>query len=523
MSYGYDLLGRMASAATSSQTLSFTYDALGRNLTQVGPQGTVTSTWDIAGRRTRIAHPDGFYVDQEYLVTGEPTAIRENGATSGAGVLATYAWDDLGRRSSLTRGDGSVLTYSYDAVSRLTQLADNLVGTAYDETLGFGYTPASQIASNTRSNDAYAWTGHGSGTTVATSNGIAQSANGLNQIGSWVSTLGYDAKGNITSDGTYSYGYSSENLLTSLTNSATGAAQPSIAFAYDPLMRLAKIDSSNAAFDVDFGYDGQEMALEGRASARAAGRALPSIHMLEADPKIIPARHQGQSRRRPQAAQPHPVHPGPLRHRPAENQRPKRHQLQGGLPLGEPADGKRDLQAREELAKARDGDLAEQDDQGRDDVEAVDHRVRVGLAGRDQHDDHADHHDLVGDRIEKDAEPRYRPLGSGEIAVEIIGDPDQAVEAEGDRIIVPARLPEQEDEQGHRENSRQSEDVGQGQHRSAASHSRCSSETEASVRAEPVEAHPLSLPHGGKKGFDRLSPNGSAAAGALADEPSPLL
>jgi len=45
-------------------------------------------------------------------------------------VLASYAYDDLGRRSSLTRGDGSVMSYSYDAVSRLTQLADNLVGTA---------------------------------------------------------------------------------------------------------------------------------------------------------------------------------------------------------------------------------------------------------------------------------------------------------------------------------------------------------------------------------------------------------
>ncbi|MFL6844026.1 MAG: hypothetical protein ACJ8ER_04005 [Allosphingosinicella sp.] len=50
-------------------------------------------------------------------------------------MLATYAWDDLGRRSSLTRGDGSVLSYGYDAVSRLTSLADNLVGTTYDQTL----------------------------------------------------------------------------------------------------------------------------------------------------------------------------------------------------------------------------------------------------------------------------------------------------------------------------------------------------------------------------------------------------
>jgi hypothetical protein len=32
VSYGYDLMNRMTSAATSAQTLSFTFDALGRNL-----------------------------------------------------------------------------------------------------------------------------------------------------------------------------------------------------------------------------------------------------------------------------------------------------------------------------------------------------------------------------------------------------------------------------------------------------------------------------------------------------------
>ena len=247
VAYGYDLLGRMTSAATSSQALSFTYDALGRNLTQTGPQGTVTSTWDIGGRRTRIAHPDGFYVDQDYLVTGETTAIRENGATSGAGVLATYAWDDLGRRSSLTRGDGSVLSYSYDAVSRLTSLADNLVGTAYDQTLGFGYTPASQIASNTRSNDAYAWTGH-------YNLNRSYTANGRNQYTAVASiTPTYDSKGNLTSAGAATYTYSSENLLTS--------ASGGIALAYDPAMRLYQT-SGGSAGTTRFGYDAADLIAE---------------------------------------------------------------------------------------------------------------------------------------------------------------------------------------------------------------------------------------------------------------------
>ena len=74
----------------------------------------------------------------------------------------------------MTRGDGSVLSYSYDPVSRASQLADNLAGTAYDQTLGFGYNPASQISSNTRSNDAYAWTGHYNLNRGYTANGLNQ-------------------------------------------------------------------------------------------------------------------------------------------------------------------------------------------------------------------------------------------------------------------------------------------------------------------------------------------------------------
>ncbi|MBV9929752.1 MAG: RHS repeat protein [Alphaproteobacteria bacterium] len=163
VAYAYDLLNRMTSAATSAQTLSFTWDALGRNLTQVGPQGTVTSTYDIAGRRTRIAHPDGFYVDQDYLVTGELQKIRENGATSGVGVLATYAYDDLGRRASITRGDGSSTSYTYDDASRLTQLAEDVSGTSYDQTLGFSDNPAG------RSSRTRARTTHSPGPGITTS------------------------------------------------------------------------------------------------------------------------------------------------------------------------------------------------------------------------------------------------------------------------------------------------------------------------------------------------------------------
>jgi RHS repeat-associated protein len=151
-------------------------------------------------------------------------------------------------------------------------------------TLGFTYNPASQIASTTRSNDAYAWTAHGSGTTSTTTNG-------LNQIASWVGGVSHDAKGNITSSGTYGFTYSSENLLTGLTNSATGAIQASSAYAYDPMMRLAAMDSSNNALDVQFAWDGGEMIYETYGSSRrrrfvfGPGTDEPLVNIY-ADPNI---------------------------------------------------------------------------------------------------------------------------------------------------------------------------------------------------------------------------------------------
>ena len=74
----------------------------------------------------------GFAPDDCFAVTGETTEVRENGATTGIGVLATYAYDNLGSRVSTTFGNGVVTSYGYDPVSRLTSLGLNFTGTAND-------------------------------------------------------------------------------------------------------------------------------------------------------------------------------------------------------------------------------------------------------------------------------------------------------------------------------------------------------------------------------------------------------
>ena len=220
-------------------------------------------------------------MDYDYLVTGEVTKIRENGATTGVGVLATYAYDDLGRRTSITRGNGTVTSYTFDPVSRLTTLSQNLTGTTNDLTITInGYNPASQITSQTRSNDVYAWTGHGSGSTASIANGLNQ----LTSIGG--SATAHDARGNLTTDPTTgkTYGYSSENLLTSASGGVT--------LAYDAMMRLRQVAG---AATTRFVYDGLDMIAEYNGSNALQRRF---VHGPDIDEPIVEYEGTGTTTRR---------------------------------------------------------------------------------------------------------------------------------------------------------------------------------------------------------------------------------
>jgi RHS repeat-associated protein len=246
-SSGYDLAGRVISATQNGQTLTNVFDALGRMTATSGPLGTNSYAYDAAGRRTSFTVPGGgLTVNYDYDVTGNVTAIRENGATSGLGVLASYTYDSLGRRTSLTRGNGTVTSFAYDPVSRLSALTQDLAGTANDQTVnGFAYNPASQIKTQTRSNDSYAWMGHYNITRP-------YSVNGLNQLtSSGAMALGYDGRGNLTSSGSNAFGYLAENLL---------KAAPGATLGYDPALRL--YETTGAGVTTHFGYDGHDLIAE---------------------------------------------------------------------------------------------------------------------------------------------------------------------------------------------------------------------------------------------------------------------
>lgn len=248
--YSYDARGLQTAArfdsASGTDAVTSGYDGFGRLTSSTTSMGGVSRTlgylYDADGNRTRIAHPDSNYFIYSYDGLERPTAILQNGSAT----VATMSWDNQGRRSG--EGRGAVATsYGYDPISRPNSLADNLAGTTYDITTTFGYNPASQITSRTRSNTAYAFGAY-------TSVNRSYTTNGLNQYTAVAgNSYGYDANGNLTADGGIAYTYDAENRLV-----VTSAGAQ---LTYDPLGRLYETYKATTG-TTRFLYDGDQLTAE---------------------------------------------------------------------------------------------------------------------------------------------------------------------------------------------------------------------------------------------------------------------
>ncbi|MHA7602601.1 DUF6531 domain-containing protein, partial [Alicycliphilus sp. T452] len=130
VSYTYDLLGRRLSAigAAAADNVSYVWDNAGRLTSTTAGGRTLSYQYDAAGNRTRLTWPDAFYVSTTYDALNRPTALKENGSAN----LASYAYDDLSRRTTVTLGNGTSTSYGYDTQANLSSLAHNLAGTAHD-------------------------------------------------------------------------------------------------------------------------------------------------------------------------------------------------------------------------------------------------------------------------------------------------------------------------------------------------------------------------------------------------------
>lgn len=264
--FAYNLLGERTSAtySTGGLGMTWTYDGLGRVLSETQPYGSASYLYNAAGMRTRVTWNDGFYVVYDYDNLANVTAIRENNAASGVGVLATYAYDSAtGTRASVTFGNGTVRNYAYDQMARTTGIGIDLAGTTNDLVLGkvgtvgsnMTYNPASQLTSIVRSNDAYAWSGAINAERNYTPDFLNRYSSVATVTPAQTTTLGYDARGNLTTSTTgaavttYTY-----NALNEMTAGPNGTSMN-----YDAIGRLGEY---NTSVSTRFVYDGSAMIAE---------------------------------------------------------------------------------------------------------------------------------------------------------------------------------------------------------------------------------------------------------------------
>jgi RHS repeat-associated protein len=241
----YDNGNRPTSLAdTAGGTINWTYDNLGMLLSETSPQGSINYTNDNAGRRTGMTVTGGPSVTYSYDNAGRMTGIQQAGQAP-----ITVAYDGAGRRSSMTLPNGMVAAYGYDGASRLTTLSYSNGATSIGS-LAYLYDGADRPISISGSMAQ-------TGLPVAASNGAYDAAN---QLTSWNGfPLSYDANGNLTNDGTNTYGWDARNRLTSITGATSATYQ------YDGLDRRALNPSGTR-----FLYDGAMAVTESQAGATVA-------------------------------------------------------------------------------------------------------------------------------------------------------------------------------------------------------------------------------------------------------------
>jgi RHS repeat-associated protein len=255
----YDLLGHMTDARFDNPTgpgIANTFNALGQMTSTItttdGVSRTLEYLYDVAGNRTQVIHPDGTSVTYARNASGALAQIK----LSPDKPLVRPVLDAAGRLSSIDRwrtlpapGDWLARTnLGYDPVSRLTSLATDVTNTNYDATTSLTYTPASQIASATYTNEAYAGAGRASAN-------LTYTPDGLNR---YTGTFGYDDNHNLTSDSTNTFVYDVENRLVTRSGAASATLR------YDPLGRLYEVVSGSTTRR--FLYDGDDLVAEYNAS-----------------------------------------------------------------------------------------------------------------------------------------------------------------------------------------------------------------------------------------------------------------
>jgi RHS repeat-associated protein len=266
--YGYDARGLETYArydSASGEGVTNVYDALGRltsaTVNMDAQSRQLSYTYDSDGNRNRLTWPDAAYLTAAFDGLDRISNIKDASSTS----MVDWTYNNRGLPASIERsGTPPRQDAAYDAVGRLGSLAIVNGPASNQVTWTYSRNAASQIIAETRSNDAYAWSGY--------FNVVRNySTNGLNQYtAAGAAAFCYDANGNLTADGASVYLYDVENRLVEK-RAQTNAACSSLNYSgtlkaslrYDPLGRLHEVIGANTT---RFLYDGDALVGEYNAS-----------------------------------------------------------------------------------------------------------------------------------------------------------------------------------------------------------------------------------------------------------------
>jgi RHS repeat-associated protein len=221
-----------------------------------------------------VTHPDSQAFTYGYDARDRLTGVYEGIGTGTALDGIIYNPDDTLASRLEGAGGGGSANYSYDPIGRLTGQTDAFpAAPASNVQWNFQINQASQILSETRDNDAYAFTA------IASAN-KAYAVNGLNQYTAVAGTgHTYDANGNLTGDGTNAYIYDGENRLVSAT-----AAGVTTTLTYDPMGRLWQV--VKGAANTRFLYDGDALVGEFDSGGVLTNRYVHGSNLAADDPLL---------------------------------------------------------------------------------------------------------------------------------------------------------------------------------------------------------------------------------------------
>jgi RHS repeat-associated protein len=322
LTYGYDELGRLVSAAMNGVSVSYSYDNLGRLTSESGPLGPFGYSYvGATGRISQLAYPNGQVSQYTYVSAPADPRLQEiKHLTAGAVNLSQfdYTYDVAGRIRAWTQqtaaDPANVYEFDYDAADQLsaatlkttdpTPTILKRYGYAYDSAgnrtseqvdngvLSSSYDGRNELTSRQAGgmllfrgtvNEAATVTVQGTAAAVTADNrfvGAASMTSGTNTVAVAATdpsgnlrantyqvavsgtgaTYSYDQNGNLTSDGTRGFEWDAEDRLTAITRGSRRTE-----FTYDGRGRRVEIlqkDGGSVISDRRYVWCGEELCEE---------------------------------------------------------------------------------------------------------------------------------------------------------------------------------------------------------------------------------------------------------------------